>query len=215
MPKHKLICCIVDHTKGSRVLKIARKHNVKSGTIFIGKGTVKNRILELLDLNDSRKEIVILGAESSLADNAVKQISKELAFHKPGHGIAFTLPLEQVFGTRTFAHHNEETTTEGSHMYHAIITIVEKGIAADVISAANEAGARGGTIIHARGSGVHETQVLFAMPIEPEKEIVLIIAETSLTEPITNAIREAVGIDEPGKGIILVSGIEEVFGLFK
>ena len=65
------------------------------------------------------------------------------------------------------------------------------------MDAATEAGARGGTIINARGSGIHETSKLFAMEIEPEKEIVLIISEVAQAESITSAIREKMKIDEP------------------
>lgn len=214
MSKHKLICCIVNHEKGSRTLKAARKYNIKGGTIFLGKGTVKNKLLELLDLNDTRKDIVLMGANSDVTDTAIEQLAKDLCLKKPGHGIAFALPLDRVFGSWNRTEHDSHQTMEDSYMYNAIVTIVEKGNAEDVITAANSAGARGGTIIHARGSGAHETEVLFAMPIEPEKDIVLIIAESDITEQITTAIRDAIDIEEPGKGIILVTGIDQVYGLY-
>ena len=99
-------------------------------------------------------------------------------------------------------------------MYDAIFTIVEKGMAPEVIEAANSAGARGGTIIKGRGSGIHETEVLFAMPVEPEREIVLILAQTDMTEEITTAIRKEVDLDSPGRGIIFVTGTSRTYGLY-
>ena len=71
-------------------------------------------------------------------------------------------------------------------MYQSIIAIVERGHAENVIDAATQAGSRGGTIINARGSGIHETSTLFAMEIEPEKEVVLIVAEKKNTDHIVN-----------------------------
>lgn len=82
--------------------------------------------------------------------------------------------------------------------------MVDKGRAEDVIDAAAAAGSQGGTIINARGSGIHETSKLFSMEIEPEKEIVLILAEKQLTEPIVNSIREKMNIEEPGNGVIFM-----------
>ena len=64
-------------------------------------------------------------------------------------------------------------------MIQAILTVVEKGHAEEVIDAAVQAGSHGGTIINARGSGVHETATLFGLGIEPEKELVICLLYTS------------------------------------
>ena len=98
-------------------------------------------------------------------------------------------------------------------MYQAIYTIVDRGRAQAVIEAAERVGSRGGTVINARGSGIHETSKLFSMEIEPEKEIVLIVAQTQKTSDIVSAIREELGIDEAGKGIVFVQDVSEAFGL--
>lgn len=215
MSGYKVICCIVNYDKASKTLRAAKKYGIKGGTMFIGHGTVKNKVLEILGLNDTRKEVLVMGAEAEVADTAIKQLSKDMAFHKPGHGIAFTVSLKQIFGTQGHKDKYQKCDThmEVSYMYNAIITIVERGMAPDVIEAANQAGARGGTVINARGSGIHETEMLFAMPIEPEKEIVLVIAEEALTEPITTKIKEALNLDAPGTGIMWVAGIDQVYGL--
>jgi len=52
------------------------------------------------------------------------------------------------------------------------------------------------------------------MEIEPEKEIVLILAENSVTDAIVSSIRENMNIDEPGKGIIFVQSINKTYGLY-
>ena len=97
--------------------------------------------------------------------------------------------------------------------YKSIFSIVEKGKDVTVIEAAKEAGSKGGTIINARGSGIHETSHLFHLDIEPEKEVVLILSEESAVEKITEAIAKAVRIEEPGNGIIFVQSVDQVFGL--
>jgi nitrogen regulatory protein PII len=97
--------------------------------------------------------------------------------------------------------------------YDAIFTIVDKGLAVDVVDAAKKAGARGGTIISGRGSGIHENEVVFAMAIEPEKEIVMILTPAEITEDITNAIRTAMRIDEPNRGIIFITAVDRAIGL--
>ena len=98
-------------------------------------------------------------------------------------------------------------------MYKAIYTIVERGLGDEVIDAAQGAGSMGGTVIHARGSGIHERQKVFNMTIEPEKEIVLILSKTETANGIVKAIKENLKIDQPGHGIIFVTDVKETYGI--
>lgn len=99
-------------------------------------------------------------------------------------------------------------------MYQIIVTIVEKGKADEVMESATKAGARGGTVLNARGSGLHETQRLFTLDIEPERDIVLIITESDKTEAITSAIRKDLNMDGPGHGLLFVQNITRTIGLY-
>lgn len=215
MPDYQVICCVVNHEKGSRVLREARKHGVPGGTISIARGTAKSRVLEILGLNDSRKEIVFLAAERSAARAAADAIAKDLAFEKSGHGIALLIPLSRVAGTGHLPTHPTTDETEAEAMHQVIFTVVELGNGGDVVDAATAAGAKGATIWHGRGSGVHETEVLFGMPVEPEREIVMIVADTQAADGIVAAVCAAIKIDEPGNGILFVCPVSRVYGLRK
>ncbi len=100
-------------------------------------------------------------------------------------------------------------------MVHAITVIVDKGNAENVIDAAVRAGSTGGTIMNARGSGIHETSKVFSMDIEPEKEIVLILSEKESTEAIVSSIRKELKLDEPGNGILYIQDVRKAYGLYK
>jgi nitrogen regulatory protein PII len=211
----ELICIIVNFGLGSKVIKIAKKNGVTGGTIFLGRGTIKNRILEFLELNDARKEIVVMIAEKAIAYEALEKLNKDFSFHKPNHGIAFTMSVINLLGSKLCQpQDNKEKRGEENNMYQAIFTIVDRGNAENVIDAANKGGARGGTIVNARGSGIHETSTLFSMAIEPEKEMVIIISRKDLVDSIVSSIREHIRIDEPGKGIIFILDVNKTFGLY-
>jgi len=201
---------------GSRIVKAAKREGITGATIFLGRGTVKNQILEFLELYDVRKEVVMMAAEKKLAEHTLEVLAQEFKFAKPNHGIAFTTSLTRIVGSKNFNLNNaEESRGVDKKMYQAIFTIVDKGKAHEVVDVATNTGAKGATIINARGSGIHETNKLFSMEIEPEKEIVLILTETALTDKIVSAIREEFKIDEPGKGIIFVQEINKTYGLAK
>ncbi|GAA0598434.1 P-II family nitrogen regulator [Virgibacillus siamensis] len=212
----ELICIIVNFGLGSKVMQTAKKNGISGGTILVGKGTIKNRMLEMLGLTNVRKEIILLGTSKATAGQMLERLNEKFKFTKPNHGIAFTASINQIFGARSFQ--SDRTMESGGaddKMYHAITVITEKGNAEDVIDAATEAGSKGGTIINARGSGIHETSKVFSMEIEPEKEIVLILSEKESTDAIVSSIRKKLNIDEPGNGIIFVQDINSTYGLYE
>lgn len=211
-----LICVIVNCGQASKLIKAAKRHGISGATVTIGKGTINNRLLDFIGLADIRKEVIFMVAEKETAYWALEQLNKEFEFHKPNYGIAFTTSICEVSGTKRIAcqQNNEERGAENT-MYDIITTIVDKGKAEEVVNAATKAGSKGGTILNARGSGIHETSRLFAMEIEPEKEVVLILSETRMTKAIVASIREHLKIDEPGNGIIYVQSTKETYGIYK
>ncbi len=211
-----MLCAIVNFGMGSRTLKEARLHGARGGTVLLGSGTAHSRLLELLDLCDVRKEIVLILCEEATARTVEAAWNKLFAFHKPHHGIAYSKPIACFMGSGHYAF-NERTESEAeTHMpYRSITLIADKGRAELAMEAANQAGAKGGTIINARGAGIHETQHLFAMDIEPEKEILIILAEADATEPIVTAIREKLELEQPGNGVMYVERVESVHGMHR
>ncbi|WP_058485362.1 P-II family nitrogen regulator [Defluviitalea phaphyphila] len=212
----ELIYVIVNYGMGSKILKKAKKHGVPGGTIFFGRGTVNNSLLNFLSLYDERKEIVLLGADYNTADHVITELNKEFKFEKPNHGIAFTISTCNIIGSRCYkrGEHKEERGVNKS-MYQIIITIVNRGKAEEVIEAAKAVGSKGGTIVNARGSGVNEMTKLFNMDIEPEKEMVMILSKKDLTEKIVSSIRKELEIDKPGNGIIFVQDINKAYGIYE
>ena len=98
-------------------------------------------------------------------------------------------------------------------MKSAIFTVVNRGKASEVVDASLEAGARGGTIIHARGSGLNQTKLIFDMEIEPEKEIVLTIVDDDQLENVVEAIRKKSDVEKEGHGILFVIPISKAYGI--
>ncbi len=203
---------IVEFGMGSRILEEAKKAGVTGGTIFLGRGTVRNPILKALGLDEARKEIVLMVTPHDLQDGIHDHLTEKFQMEKPNHGIIVTMPLKRVYGLHDLT--RKDSRRGGSSMdYEVIFTVVEKGLGQEVVDAATKAGSTGATIINARGSGIHECTKFFAMNIEPEKEIVMIIIERDKAEGIVNAIRDAMRIDDPGKGILFSMDVNRVTGL--
>lgn len=208
---------VINSGMGSKVLKEANKIGVKGGTIFLGKGTVKNSILELLSLDRIKKEIVLMVTKKELEDKIHEVLTEKFRMNKPNNGIIFSSSLRQVIGTKISKSPVNDITIGGrSDMeYEVIFTVVERGFGQEVVDAATLAGAQGATIINARGSGIHENSMFFAMRIEPEKEIVMIIIEKEKSDGVIKSIEDNININEPGKGILFVMDVNKTSGLFE
>jgi nitrogen regulatory protein PII len=211
--EYELICVIVNFDLGSKVLGMAKKNGLSGGTIMLGRGTVHNRLLQLLELTDIRKEIVLMVSEKSQAHRALAVIDAEFDFRKPNHGIGFTIPVGAFIGTGNYEYDFNPEDGGVDSLYKAIFVVVDKGNGEKVMDFAKAVGARGGTIINARGSSIHETAKLLNMEIEPEKEIVLMLTKTESADGIVRAVRDNMKIDEPGNGIIFVQTVTETYGI--
>ncbi|WP_106587699.1 P-II family nitrogen regulator [Salsuginibacillus halophilus] len=94
-----------------------------------------------------------------------------------------------------------------------MVTIVPKGKAAKLVKAAKEHGAEGATIFSGRGTGIHEQKKLFGVEVQPEKEIIFILAPEEKVESIRDALRREGNLDEPGTGIGFVVDTKYLFGI--
>jgi nitrogen regulatory protein PII len=97
--------------------------------------------------------------------------------------------------------------------YEMIVCVVNSGFSDAVMSAARACGARGGTVIHAHGTANQEAETFFKITIQPEKEIVLILAPVKIKDAILHAIYKEVGLATPGQGIAFTLPVEQAVGL--
>lgn len=210
-----LITVIVDEGIGSRVLRIAREAGVPYGTVLLGRGAARRSWLDALGLGDTRKEIIMLAAGMDKAKEVLEELYGTCRFRKPGGGIAYIKRLSAPEGTKPGEYKSEEGSGCGmGSSYKLITTIVDKGLGEDVMDAAAAAGAKGGTIINARGTGMNAVGVLFnTMEIEPEKEMVIILVRSEIAPAVAESIRIKMDIDSQGKGIILMQDVEGAYGI--
>ncbi len=70
------------------------------------------------------------------------------------------------------------------------IVTVPMGHSEKILKSASSIGANGGTVLRARGAGKSANAGIFHFRIEPEEEIVLIIASPEITEKLSDSIHE-------------------------
>lgn len=96
---------------------------------------------------------------------------------------------------------------------NVIITIVNRGFADKVLESAKSAGAEGATMFNARGNGIHETDTILGVSIQPEKEVVMIVVRKNIRKKVMRAICVDCGMNEEGRGLCFSLPIEEIGGV--
>ena len=92
--------------------------------------------------------------------------------------------------------------------FELVICIVNAGFSQNVVEAARRAGARGGTIIRARGSANPEAEEFFGVTIQPDKELVLILVPAAIKDEVLTTVYKESGLSQEGQGIAFSVPVE-------
>lgn len=92
-----------------------------------------------------------------------------------------------------------------------ITAIVQRGAADEVVQAAQEAGAQGATIFHARGTGIRQKHLgILGLMVNSDKEVVYIVAPEDQADLLFERIFIAAKMDTPGMGILWMTRLEKM-----
>jgi len=99
--------------------------------------------------------------------------------------------------------------------YELILVIISRGYSDVVMEAARRAGATGGTVVNARGLGSKTAEKFFGITIQPEKELVYILAPERIKADIMREVCKDAGLNTAGKGIAFSLKVDDVLGVVK
>jgi len=97
--------------------------------------------------------------------------------------------------------------------FEIIYAILNAGFADQAMVAAREVGAKGGTIIHARGSSNIGVDKKYGLTMTPDKEVLMILATTDEKDKIVNAIYTSSIKENNHKGIVFSLPVESTVGV--
>lgn len=215
---------IVDRGKGALAAHLCRSHHGHMPLVALGHGTASAEIMDLLGLDEPEKDLVVCPMADSAVPMLMVELTAALGLGMPGHGIAFTIPLSGISaaangltdgGTLHAAinREREEPFMAEKNRFELIFCVAERGMSEEVMAAARTAGASGGTVLRARGLGGEEAQQFLHITIQPEKEIVLILALATQKQAIMKAICSEVFARTGERGIAFSVPVNDVTGL--
>lgn len=215
-----LVAAVVDVAKGEKVLQVYRDNCIPIDFVCMGHGTARTEMLDLLGLGESAKVIVMCMASEAHAKLLLGQLGQGLQMRYPGHGIAFAIPITGIgvrwhkLLTQNDVKEEMGVNTAGMASGYDVVTVVmERGYTNVAMDAARKAGARGGTVISARGIAEDEVKQFFGIEIQAEKEIVFLIVKSEEKQAVMTAMMKAVGMKTRSHGIVLSLPVSSAIGL--
>ncbi len=222
LPSFRILTLISTPKLADRASDLLKSSGLITHYRITGLGTAPSEMMDLLGLGDVDKALILAVLPKESAASMLKTFKKELKLGQFNTGIAFTLPLKS--GTNFFLrlladgnpdenHPEKETISMNSNQFSLLCAIVNPGYSADVMNAARAAGAGGGTVIHSRQIANDEKLAAHGLPLQDEKEIVLIVTREEGKAAIMNAISTACGMQSEAKGHVISLPIDAVKGL--
>ncbi|MDR3203998.1 MAG: P-II family nitrogen regulator [Deltaproteobacteria bacterium] len=226
----KLLIGVVRRRNGDYFMKVVKKAGARGGTISMARSVSGGRILQLLALGDVLQEVIfsVLGPEADKVVSTLREEARANPRKLKGTAVVLEAPamsLKSAGLTGSPTTENQISPSERKAqsirkeempINHKLITvIVNSGYANEIMAVARKAGARGGTILTARGTGTEEDVKFFGITLVPEKEILMIISELNTYESILAAISKVPILSEPGGGIVYTQNVEEFIILGK
>ena len=99
-----------------------------------------------------------------------------------------------------------------NYAYELIVAIASEGSTDMVMNAARAAGARGGTVLHGKGTGAKDAPKFYNISIAEEKELVLIVAAADQKSEIMREILHKAGPGTAAGAIVFSLPTTEVAG---
>jgi len=219
----KLFCMltIVRRELGERFIAFYKKNGMKTAYASLCNGTAQQKTLDYLGIEKTEKLMITTFGTSEILKKVSRELITKMNIDVPGNGIAMTIPMESVGGKTAL-----DTLTKGQVLekgevqevnemeYSLIVVISESGSADAVMDAARSAGARGGTVMHAKGTANDSIKnTFFGVTVASEKELIYIVSKKSDRDSIMKSIMEKAGAHTETKAMVFSLPVDSVVGL--
>lgn len=221
MEPMKLIVSIVERGHGRNMIELFSSQNVTHHLQCAGKGTATSEIMDLLGLDSLEKDVVFSVGKATLVNKLMRDLNNELRGSARSKGIVFdmkitamshVLALAILMPVREMQGREEPMMEEGMENSMILVT-VNQGFTEEVMDTARKAGARGGTIIHARWAGSKSAEEFYGITVQQEKEIIAIVAPAEKRKEIMEAINSSHGMKTEARGTVCSLAIEDIVRL--
>ena len=184
MSKLYLMVTISDRNFHRRLLAFYKEYGVTVTMVTLGRGTATSEVLDSFGLEAAEKAIQFAFVTGREWKKIRSGLEKRLKIDIPGTGIAFVIPVSSIGGKKQLQFLTEgrgfekgEESTLKDTKYELLVVVANQGYTEYIMEAARSANAAGGTVIHAKGTGMQKAEQFLGFSLATEKEMILIVVK--------------------------------------
>lgn len=214
------VLSIVDRNRAPEMQEIHESLQLSVVLTRLGKGTATSEHLSLYDLTETEKAVISTVASEASVKQLIRTAKRKLFIDIPGNGVMMVIPLKSIGGGKSLAYLTDGQTIGGgtpdmNFENELIIVILNEGYSDMVMDAARDAGATGGTVLHAKGTGRARADKFFGVSLAEEKDMIYILASAKRKTAIMQAISRDCGTETKAGAICFSLPVSEVAGIRK
>lgn len=212
------VLSVLDRDKLSRQEKIYKSLGLRLSMIMMGRGTATRSHLSMHGLALTEKVAVATITDKETAALLFRQTKQKLYIDIPGNGIMVSIPVKSVGGAGTLEQLVNRTAEKSgkpdmNFEYELVYVVLNEGHSDEVMDVARPAGAQGGTVLSAKGTGIRQAEKFKGLSLADRKEVILIVARSENKADIMKAIIEKAGTQTPAGAICFSLPVSQVAGL--
>ena len=220
MSRLYMMVTITDRNRKKKFEEFYKKNEHMVFFTTLGRGTANSEMLDYFGLEESEKVVILSVVTEETWKKLRREMIVKMQIDVPGTGIAFIVPLSSIGGEKTLhfliqseEFEREEESTLKDTEYELLVAIANQGCIDTVMDVARSVGAGGGTVIHAKGTGMETAEKFLGVSLAAEKEIILIVTRKKQKNAIMKAMMEQTGIASKEKTIIFSLPVTSTVGL--
>ena len=186
----------------------------------LGMGTAASEVLDYFGLDGAEKGVMFHIVTRDRWKSVKRELRLKMSIDVPGIGIVFILPLSSVGGIKTLNYltagqefeKGDESTLKDTK-YELLVVIANQGHTELIMDAAREVHATGGTVIHAKGTGIQQAEKFMGVTLVPEKEMLFIVTKKTQKDEIMSAIMRKAGTGSKAGAIVFSLPVTDTAGM--
>jgi len=212
------VVSILNRSAAETAAALCREISAPVVLVTHARGTATQEMLDLLGIEAQEKSVVVAIASEERTRELIRIEKKKLYLDVPGNGLVVAVPIKSVGGGKTLAYLSENAQVgkkapDINPDFELVVAIINEGYTDQVMDLARQAGAAGGTVIRARGTGSRECGKFLGVSIAQEKELVFIISRAAEKAEIMRAVVRGAGPESKAGAVVFSLPVSDIAGL--
>ena len=220
MSELSMMITVSDRTTRKRFRALYDQLGLGVGFSVHAKGTATSKALDSFGLERSDKTVLHTIISDEMFPLIKKRLEGQFLLNLPGSGVVFLVPLSSIGGKKQLEflldrqefRKGEESTLKNTEQ-ELIVIVATQGHTETIMDAARAAGAGGGTVIHAKGTGMAGSEKFFGFALAEEKEMIYIVVPTWRKDAVMRAVMDKAGVGTPAQAVCFSLPVTATVGI--